>query len=155
MTPAINSLNQTDIIFKVHQYEHDPSSNSYGKEAAAKMNVCPERVFKTLVVALDDSTFAISVVPVSGKLYLKSFAKAMCIKKAKMADKKDVERSTGYVLGGVSPIGQKKKLTTIVDKSALKFETIYISAGQRGVQIELSPRDLGLLTGAKFETISK
>ena len=155
MTPAIDTAKKTKIKFRVHQYVHDPASRSYGEEAAEKLGILPGRVFKTLVAELDSRNLAVSVIPVDRQLNLKAFAKALGAKKAKMADKKDVERSTGYVLGGVSPIGQKKRLPTRIDQSAEQFETIFISAGRRGLEIELAPQDLAELTGGKFEIIGK
>ena len=155
MTPAINSLKKAKIKYKIHQYEHDPASRVYGKEAAEKLNVSFDRIFKTLVVSIDNKDLSVAVVPVSRQLDLKAFAKVLKSKKAKMADKKEVERATGYILGGVSPIGQKKKLKTIIDSSALKYNTVYVSAGRRGLQIELSPEDLGPQTGAAYSEISK
>lgn len=153
MTPAIENVKKANIRFNIHEYHHDPASNSYGEEAAVKLGVDSLSVFKTLVVALDDKSLAVAVLPVSTQLNLKRFAKAAGIKKVTMADKKVVERTTGYLLGGVSPIGQKKKLKTIIDSSATDFETIYISAGRRGLELELSPNDLCLLTDGKFEDI--
>jgi Cys-tRNA(Pro)/Cys-tRNA(Cys) deacylase len=155
MTPAINQAKKSKITFRVHEYEHDPSSESYGEEAARKMGVDCDRVFKTLVVDLGSSSLAVAVVPVTRQLDLKLFAKALGSKKADMADKKDVERVTGYILGGVSPIGQKKSLSTVVDETAKGFETIYVSAGRRGLEIELSPSDLCLLTKGRFGGIGR
>ena len=155
MTPAINCLKKAKIKYQVHQYDHDPDSNAYGEEAAEKLNISFNQLFKTLVVSTNNKDLFIAVVPVSRQLDLKLFAKAIGSKKVKMADKNNVEQKTGYVLGGVSPIGQKKKLKTIIDSSALKFNTVYVSAGRRGLQIELSPKDLGSLTNAIYDEISK
>jgi Cys-tRNA(Pro)/Cys-tRNA(Cys) deacylase len=155
MTPAINCLKTKKIKYQVHQYDHDPGSRAYGEEAAEKLNISFDQLFKTLVVSINEKDLSVAVVPVSKQLDLKIFAKAIGSKKAKMANKNNVERTTGYVLGGVSPIGQKKKLNTIIDKSALKFNTVYVSAGQRGLQIELSPLDLGSLTRAAYYEITK
>ena len=154
MTPAVTLLKKAKIKFKVHPYAHDPDSGPYGEEAAEKLNIPFDQIFKTLIVEVDNNDLFVAVVPVSKKLHLKKFVKAIGSKKARMADKNDVERATGYVLGGVSPIGQKKKLTTIIDKSAFNFSTIYVSAGRRGLQIELSPKDLGTQTGAAYLDIS-
>jgi Cys-tRNA(Pro)/Cys-tRNA(Cys) deacylase len=142
MTPAVNFAKKIKIKFNLHRYEHDDSSSSFGEEAAAKLNVSKDRVFKTLVVSLDDKELAVAVVPVSKQLDLKACAALLGAKKCHMADQKDVERTTGYVVGGVSPLGQKKVLRTMLDESAFAFETIYVSAGKRGLQIELSPKDL-------------
>ncbi|MCD4678698.1 MAG: Cys-tRNA(Pro) deacylase [Desulfobacula sp.] len=155
MTPAINCLKKAKINYQIHQYEHNPDSKAYGEEAAQKLNIAFNQIFKTLVVSVDNKDLSVAVVPVSGQLDLKAFVKIIGSKKAEMADKKDVERTTGYILGGVSPIGQKKKLMTIIDSSALKFNSIYVSAGRRGLQIELSPKDLGSQTKAIFNKISK
>lgn len=155
MTPAINSAKQANINFKIHEYDHDPSAESYGEEAAIKLGLDPNRVFKTLVVALDSKDLAVAVLPVSKQLNLKLFAKATGTKKAAMADKKIVERTTGYVVGGVSPIGQKKKLRTIIDDSARLHETVYVSAGRRGLDMELVPDDLCLLAKGTFASICK
>jgi len=155
MTPAINCLKKAKVEYQVHQYDHDPASKAYGEEAAEKLNISFDQLFKTLVVSINDKDMSVAVVPVSRQLDLKLFAKAVGSKKARMADKNDVERTTGYVLGGVSPIGQKKKLSTVIDSSALKFNTVYVSAGRRGLQIELSPKDLGLQTRAVYYEITK
>jgi Cys-tRNA(Pro)/Cys-tRNA(Cys) deacylase len=153
MTPGINIARQHKIVHRVHEYAHDASSESYGLEAAEKLGVPGEQVFKTLVVALDNKALAVGVIPVSSMLSMKLIAKAAGAKKAAMADPADVERSTGYVLGGVSPLGQKKRLKTIIDSSAEKFATIYVSAGRRGLEIELSPVDLKKLTNGLFAEI--
>src|SRR5690554_223755 len=155
MTPAINITKKSKVSHKIHEYTHDDSSESYGLEAAEKMGVPEERVFKTLVVTLDNKELAVGVIPVSFKLSMKLIAKAAGAKKATMADKSDVERSTGYVLGGVSPLGQKKRLKTIIHSSAKNYSTIYVSAGRRGLEIELNPDDLAQLTNAKLAEISQ
>ena len=146
MTPGINIARKAKIPFKVHEYTHDPSSESYGIEAAEKLGVPEARVFKTLVVSLDNKELAVGIVPVSSMLSMKLIAKAM-------ATASDVERSTGYVLGGVSPLGQKKRLKTIIDSYAESFASIYVSAGRRGLEIELSPSDLKTLTNGVFADI--
>ncbi|NWO08239.1 MAG: Cys-tRNA(Pro) deacylase [Alteromonadaceae bacterium] len=153
MTPGINLARKQKIAHTVHEYTHDPDSESYGQEAADKLDVPASRVFKTLVVALDNKTLAVAVLPVSGMLSMKQVAKAAGAKKATMAPPADVERATGYVLGGVSPLGQKKRLKTIIDVSAADYDTVYISAGRRGLEIELSPDDLKSLTNATFAGI--
>lgn len=153
MTPAIDIAKQAQVPFNIHKYDHDPAATSYGKEAAIHLQIDPRRVFKTLIVALEGKNVGVAVLPVSTQLNLKVFAKAVGVKKAAMADKKVAERATGYVLGGVSPLGQKKKLSTVIDASAQHFETIFVSAGRRGLEIELSPNDLCSLTDAQFETI--
>jgi len=142
MTPGINVAKKAKIVHKVHEYVHDSSGESYGLEASEKLGVHKDRVFKTLVVSFDKKELAVGVIPVSSMLSMKLIAKATGAKKATMADQSDVERSTGYVLGGVSPLGQKKRLKTIIDSSAKNHSTVYVSAGRRGLEIELSPIDL-------------
>jgi Cys-tRNA(Pro)/Cys-tRNA(Cys) deacylase len=153
MTPGINLAKKQKIAHTVHEYTHDPDSESYGQEAADKLGVPASRVFKTLVVSLDNKTLAVAVLPVSGMLSMKQVARAAGAKKATMAAPADVERATGYVLGGVSPLGQKKRLKTIIDVSAADYDTVYISAGRRGLEIELGPDDLKKLTNAVLAEI--
>ncbi|WP_147820775.1 Cys-tRNA(Pro) deacylase [Salidesulfovibrio onnuriiensis] len=155
MTPAINKAKQARIKYTVHEYDHDPSAESYGEEAAEKLGVAPERVFKTLVVSDGGRGLFVAVVPVLRRLDLKLLAKAVGVKKMVMAEVKLVERTTGYVVGGVSPLGQKKQLPTVVDASAEEHETIFVSAGRRGLDIELSPQDLALLTRGGFADIAR
>jgi Cys-tRNA(Pro)/Cys-tRNA(Cys) deacylase len=153
MTPAILAARKAKIAHQVHEYTHDPTSESYGAEAAEKLGLAEDRVFKTLVVSVGTGELVVGVVPVSSMLNLKALAKILGAKKAAMAKPADVERVTGYVLGGVSPLGQKKRLKTIIDASARTFPTIYVSAGRRGLQIELDPEDLTRLTGGRFAEI--
>lgn len=153
MTPAIHILLKNKIPHTIHEYVHDPSQASYGAEAAEKLGVNQDRVFKTLVVDMGDNGLAVGVIPVSCMLNMKLFARASGSKKAVMADKKDVERSTGYVLGGVSPLGQKKRLKTIIHSSAKEYPTLFVSAGRRGLEIEISPQDLKTLTAGAFDDI--
>ncbi|AOW78213.1 aminoacyl-tRNA deacylase [Colwellia sp. PAMC 20917] len=153
MTPGINVAKKNKVSHKIHEYSHDETTESYGLEAAEKLGVIEQRIFKTLVVMLDDKTLAVGIIPVSAMLSMKLIAKAVGAKKANMADKSDVERSTGYVLGGVSPLGQKKALRTIVDASANHYASIYVSAGRRGLEIELSPADLIKLTNGMLAKI--
>ena len=153
MTPAINAAKKKKIAYKVHQYTHDPAHESYGREAAEKLGVTDERVYKTLVVELDRGNLTVAVIPVAAMLSMKLIAKAAGGKKAAMADKERVERTTGYVLGGVSPLGQKKRLLTVIDSSAKNWPTIFVSAGRRGLEIELNPNDLATLTSASFAKI--
>ncbi len=155
MTPAVQAAQKAGISFRLHEYDHDPGADSYGDEAAAKLGVDPDRVFKTIVAAGDDGRLAVAVLPVSSRLDLKRFAKILGARKEAMADKKEVERATGYVLGGVSPLGQKKRLRTVIDDSAERHDTLYVSAGRRGLQMELAPRDLAALTGAGFEAVAR
>ena len=153
MTPAIDVAKKNKIAHKVHQYLHDSASESYGLEAAEKMGVPEGQVLKTLVVRLNTKELVVGVVPVSSMLSMKLMAKAAGAKKAEMAAQSEVERSTGYVLGGVSPLGQKKSLKTIIDSSAMNHSTIYVSAGRRGLEIELNPNDLKRLVNGIFEDI--
>ena len=153
MTPAIDVAKKNKIAHKVHQYLHDSASESYGLEAAEKMGVPEGQVFKTLVVRLNTKELVVGIVPVSSMLSMKFIARAAGAKKAEMAPQSEVERSTGYVLGGVSPLGQKKRLKTIIDSSAMNHSTIYVSAGRRGLEIELSPNDLKRLVNGIFEDI--
>lgn len=155
MTPAINVAKKAKVAHSVHEYAHDPASESYGLEAAEKLGVPETRVFKTLVVSLDGRDLAVGVVPVSSMLAMKLIARAAGARKAAMAAPADVERATGYVLGGVSPLGQKKRLKTFIDASAADFPTIFVSAGRRGLEIELSPHDLKALTDGSFAEIGQ
>ena len=142
-TPAIAAAERAGVPFSLHAYEHDETAESYGREAAEKLGVDPARVFKTLVVSLDGA-LAVACVPAEAQLDLKALGK-----RAAMADKAHAERATGYVSGGISPLGQRRTLPTHVDSSALEHESVYVSAGRRGLQIELDPRDLIRLTNAR------
>ncbi|MET0070368.1 MAG: Cys-tRNA(Pro) deacylase [Candidatus Thiodiazotropha sp.] len=155
MTPAINAAKKAGIEFRTHSYEHDSKHPSYGMEAAEKLGIPPQRVFKTLVISLDGRELAVAVVPVSAQLDLKAFAKVAKVKKAAMADARQVERTTGYVVGGVSPLGQKKRLLTLIDRSAAELPTLFVSAGRRGLEIELAAADLARLLDARFTAIAK
>lgn len=154
MTPAIALLRREKVAHAVHEYEHDPSAESYGLEAAEKLGIEPARMFKTLVVKLDKGTLAVGIVPVSSLLNLKRMAKACSAKKAAMAQPAEVERATGYVLGGVSPLGQKRRLPTVIDASAERFETVFVSAGKRGMDVELAPAALVGLLGARLADLA-
>jgi Cys-tRNA(Pro)/Cys-tRNA(Cys) deacylase len=147
-TPAIAALEQAGVPFSLHEYEHDPAADSYGLEAAEKLGVDPDRVFKTLVVSVDGS-LVVACVPVSAQLDLKALGK-----RVQMADKTQAERATGYATGGISPLGQRRRLPTHVDASALEHETILVSAGRRGLQVELDPRDLVRLMTASVRAIA-
>ncbi|MFP3579386.1 Cys-tRNA(Pro) deacylase [Arthrobacter sp. SIMBA_036] len=146
-TPATAALAVAGVPFVLHPYVHDPASTSYGLEAADALGMDPARVFKTLMIEAE-GRLACAVVPVSGNLDLKSAAAALGAKKAAMAEAKTAERRTGYVLGGISPLGQRQTSPTIVDESALSLETMLVSGGRRGLDIELAPRDLVRLTKA-------
>ncbi len=154
MTPAIKSLEKAKVTFTIHQYSHDPAAESYGLEAAEKLGVAPAQVFKTLVVQLDAKDYAVAVLPVSEMLSMKLIAKAAGAKKAAMANKLDVERMSGYVLGGVSPLGQKKRLKTFIDSSAQTLASMFVSAGKRGLEVELKPADLQQQLQAGFAPLT-
>ncbi|MET8979817.1 Cys-tRNA(Pro) deacylase [Streptomyces sp. NPDC004539] len=153
-TPATVALTAAGVPYTVHAYEHDPAHPSYGEEAAEAMGVSPERVFKTLVADVDGA-LTVAVVPVAGSLDLKALATAVGGKKAAMADPALAERTTGYVRGGISPLGQRKRLPTVLDASAGGHSTICVSAGRRGLEVELSPADLTSLTGAVLAPIGR
>jgi Cys-tRNA(Pro)/Cys-tRNA(Cys) deacylase len=150
MTPAIKHAEREKIDFKIHQYEHDPSVQAYGEEAAEAMGADANRVFKTLLISLngESKNLAVAVVPVSGQLNLKAAASTLGAKKAMMADARIAQNTTGYILGGISPLGQKKRLPTIIDESAFEYDSIFVSAGKRGLEIELSAKKLQLLCKA-------
>ncbi|MFJ9538037.1 Cys-tRNA(Pro) deacylase [Streptomyces sp. NPDC101225] len=153
-TPATVALTAAGTTYTVHSYDHDPSHPSYGEEAAEAMGVAPDRVFKTLVADVD-GTLTVAVVPVAGQLDLKALASAVGGKRAAMADPSLAERTTGYVRGGISPLGQRRKLPTVLDASAGAHSTICVSAGRRGLEVELSPEDLAALTGAVVAPIGR
>jgi Cys-tRNA(Pro)/Cys-tRNA(Cys) deacylase len=153
-TPATVALTKAGVPFTVHAFDHDPHSNSYGLDAAAALGVQPERVFKTLVADVDGQ-LVVAVVPVSGQLDLKALASTLGAKKAAIAEPALAERSSGYVVGGISPIGQRKRLTTVVDESAMGHPTVYVSAGRRGTDLELAPADLVAATSAQVAPVSR
>lgn len=153
-TPATVALTAAGVPFTVHSYDHDPSHPSYGEEAAEAMGVPPDRVFKTLVADVDGA-LTVAVVPVAGQLDLKALAAAVGGKRAAMADPALAERTTGYVRGGISPLGQRKRLPTVLDESAVRHGTICVSAGRRGLEVELSPGDLAGLTSATLAPIAR
>ncbi len=148
MTPAVNAARKAGIPFTLHEYEHDPNAQSYGLEAAEKLGFDPARVFKTLIIELDGGTLAVGILPVNAMLNMKQAARALKAKRAALAERQAAERATGYIMGGISPLGQKKRLAVALDDSALGFETIYVSGGRRGLDMELSPLDLQRLTNA-------
>lgn len=155
MTPAIIAARKAGVPHEIHEYAHEAGGESYGEEAAQKMGIPATQVFKTLVVSLDGKELAVGIVPVSSMLAMKLIARAGGARKATMAAPADVERSTGYVLGGVSPLGQKKKLRTYIDASAADFPVVYVSAGRRGLEIELAPDDLQALTRGEFAALAQ
>lgn len=159
MTPAIKLAKQRNLDYKLHEYTHDSNAASFGLEAAEKLAIAAERVFKTLVVTTDTGILAVAILPVDKTLNFKKMAKALSAnkmlpcKKVQMADPKQVERTTGYVLGGVSPLGQKKRLATLIHASAQEQSTIYVSGGRRGLEIELPPEQLATTLTACFADI--
>jgi Cys-tRNA(Pro)/Cys-tRNA(Cys) deacylase len=152
-TPAVQALQRAGVEHTLHSYEHDPRAESYGVEAAEVLGVDPARVFKTLL-ADADGRLVVAVVPVSGRLDLKAVARAVGARKAFMADPAAAQRATGYVVGGISPLGQKRVHPTVVDVSALDHATVLVSAGRRGLDVELDPRDLVSLTRATAAPIA-
>lgn len=152
-TPALRTLEAAKIDHRVHEYEHDPRAASYGPEAAEALGFAPGRVFKTLLAA-DDKALVVGIVPVDAMLDLRALAAATGHKRLVMADPTLAERSTGMVVGGISPIGQKRRLTTVLDESALTSETILVSGGRRGLDIELAPHDLIAVTQASTQPIA-
>jgi Cys-tRNA(Pro)/Cys-tRNA(Cys) deacylase len=152
MTPAINLAKKKKIPHTVHQYQHDPSCKSYGLEAAEVLGQDPDSVYKTLLFCVngEPKNLAVAIIPVAEKLNLKAAAKAFKAKKAEMADPDIAQKTTGYVVGGISPLGQKKSLPTFIDSSAEPQTSICVSAGKRGLEIELAPKDLAALTRAQF-----
>ncbi|OLE29067.1 MAG: aminoacyl-tRNA deacylase [Actinobacteria bacterium 13_1_20CM_3_71_11] len=152
-TPATALLRRQKVTHRIHEYPHDPRSGSYGTEAAAALGIDPAHCFKTLVAEVDGALVT-AVVPVTGALDLKALAGAVGGKRAAMAEPTSAERTTGYVRGGISPLGQRKRLPTVVDASAVALPTIYVSAGRRGLEVELAPADLVRLTDAVVAAIA-
>lgn len=152
-TPATAVLTRAGVPFTIHEYAHESGVTGYGEEAAAALAVSPDRIYKTLIVRVDGARLAVAVLPVGGQLSMKAVAAATGGKRAELAAAADAERSSGYVLGGISPLGQRKRLPTVVDASLLGHPTIYCSAGRRGMQVELAPAALIGLTGASVALI--
>ena len=153
-TPATAALTAAGVPFTVHEYAHDARAESYGTEAAEAMGVAPGRVFKTLLADVDGA-LVVGVVPVTGQLDLKALARAVGGRRAAMADPKAAERATGYVVGGISPLGQRRAHPTVVDDSAMEHTTVFVSAGRRGLEVELSPDELVRLTGARLAALRR
>ena len=153
-TPALVALERAGVAHTVHTYEHDPSRGAYGLEAAEVLGLAPEQVYKTLMADVD-GTLTVAVVPVAGKLDLKALAAAVGGKRASMADPAVAERVTGYVVGGISPLGQKTAHPTVVDETVVLFDTVYVSGGRRGLDIGLAPDDLVALTDATVADIAR
>lgn len=153
-TPATVALTKSGIAFTTHTYDHDPSAASFGLEAAEALGLPVEQVFKTLLADIDGK-LVVGIVPVHRKLDLKALAASVGGKRASMADATIAERSTGYVVGGISPIGQKRSLPTVIDDSATSFDAMYVSGGRRGFDLGLSPTDLATITLARFAPIAR
>ncbi len=154
-TPATIALGKAGIAFVPHEYRHDPGATGYGLEAAAAIGADPDRVLKTLLAEVEGVGLVVGVVPVSGTLDLKALAQAADGKRAVMARPEVAERRTGYVVGGISPIGQKSPLPTFVDETAQLWETVFVSGGRRGFDIELAPSDLLAVTGGSYADIAR
>jgi Cys-tRNA(Pro)/Cys-tRNA(Cys) deacylase len=153
-TPATVALTAAGIPFVAHSYDHDPANTNFGLEAAEALGLEPDRVFKTLMASVDGS-LVVGVVPVTGKLDLKALAAAVGGRKAEMADPRVAERRTGYVVGGISPVGQKNPHATVLDETAELYDTVFVSGGRRGLDLELAPADLVRVTVAVVAAIAR
>jgi Cys-tRNA(Pro)/Cys-tRNA(Cys) deacylase len=155
MTPALDLLKKHRAEHRVHAYEHDPKAASYGLEAVEKLGLAAAQVFKTLLAATERSELLVAVVPVTGTLDLKALAQAAGVKKCEMADPQAAQRATGYLLGGISPLGQKKRLRTFIDQTAEAWPSLFVSAGRRGLEVELAPQLLAEHTQGRFADIGR
>lgn len=155
MTPAIRALERAGAPHRVLSYAHDPRAPAYGLEAAEALDLAPETVFKTLVAKLDDGRLAVALVAVTDQLDLKALARAAGAKKAQMAEPEAAQRATGYVVGGISPLGQKKRLPTFIDRRAEALSMLHISAGKRGLEVALAPADLARLCAGRFADLAR
>ncbi len=154
MTPAINLLKKNKCKFELHKYEHDPLNTNFGQEATQKLGLDEKQVFKTLLVELSPKQLVVAIIPVCNKLDLKKVSNIFKAKKAVMANKNEAQKTTGYLLGGISPLGQKKRLDTVIDSSAKNFDTIFVSGGKRGLDIEIYLNDLEKLLNLKISDIA-
>ena len=155
MTPAIKTLEKAGVAFETASYEHDPRRPAYGEEAAEALGLPAETVFKTLLARLDDGRLAMAIVPVPGQLDLKALARAAGARKARRAEPVEAERATGYVVGGISPLGQKKRLPAFIDDSAEALARFHVSGGRRGLELALAPGDLARLLSATFAPLAR
>ncbi|MGJ7459141.1 Cys-tRNA(Pro) deacylase [Halomonas sp. RA08-2] len=155
MTPAVTQLEKAGIAFTLADYEHDPRTPAFGEEAARALGLSPDEVFKTLLARLDDGRLAVAIVPVSYQLDLKALARAAGARRATMAEAEEAQRATGYMVGGISPLGQKRRLPTFLDASAEGLPAIHVSGGRRGLEIRLAPADLARLTGARLAPLAR
>ena len=155
MTPAIQALKRARIPYDVHAYEHQSGNHAYGEEAVERLGLDPHQVFKTLIASSGSGELLVAVVPVAAQLDLKALAIVAATRHCKMASPEAAQRATGYVLGGISPLGQKKKLRTFIDSSARALARIHVSAGRRGLEVALSPQDLATLTDAQFKPVAR
>ena len=155
MTPAIRQLEKAGVDFTLVEYDHDPRTPAYGEEAARALGLAAEEVFKTLLARLDDGRLAVAIVPVSHRLDLKALARAAGARRAAMAEADEARRATGYVIGGISPLGQKRRLPTFLDASAETLPAMHVSGGRRGLEIRLAPVDLVRLTGARQAPLAR
>lgn len=153
-TPATAALSAAGVAFTLREYDHDTRATSFGEEAAAALGEAPAKVFKTLLADLDGS-LVVGIVPVTGQLDLKALARALGGRRAVMADPRAAERSTGYVVGGISPVGQRRRLPTALDATALEHTTVLVSGGRRGLDVELGPADLQRVTDAVIAPIAR
>jgi Cys-tRNA(Pro)/Cys-tRNA(Cys) deacylase len=155
VTPAIQTLKKAGIAHRVHEYAHDPAVESFGEEAAQALGIDETVIFKTLLAATGPKDFVVGIVPVCCQLDLKALAAAIGAKRAEMAPPAAAERLTGYVVGGISPIGQRRKLPTVIDASAMEHDEVYVSGGRRGLDVSLRPADLVSVLAAAVAPIAK